>query len=132
MESNYHMELATKNLKLQEQQRKSSKTYYEKNKERLIKLNLDKINEIKLTEAYKEKKAKWNKITIEKTRAKRDIERAANPNARPRGRPLKTKLMEHVISDTTDTDQTSNYISSSASSDSLSDILKNILIYPKR
>ena len=56
MDNNYHMELAVKYLKHQEQQRKASKAYYEKNWERLIKLNLDKINEIKETEEYKEQK----------------------------------------------------------------------------
>ena len=50
MENNYHMELAVKYLTHQEQQRKASKTYYENNRERLIKLNLDKINEIRETE----------------------------------------------------------------------------------
>ena len=134
METNYHLELATKYLKIQERQRQASKRYYEKNKERLIKLNLDKINEIKETEEYKAKKARWNKTTLEKTKAIRDAERAANPNAKPRGRPLKQKLIECiVISDTSgELEQNLNYISSSTSSDSLSDMLKNILISPKR
>ena len=44
------------------------------NKERLIKLNLDKINEIKETEEYKAKKARWNKTTLEKTKAIRDAQ----------------------------------------------------------
>ena len=130
METNYHLELATKYLKIQERQRQASKRYYEKNKERLIKLNLDKINEIKETEEYKAKKARWNKTTLEKTKAIRDAERAANPNAKPRGRPLKQKLIECIVlSDTSEElEQNLNYISSSTSSDSLSDILKNILI----
>ena len=54
MESNYHLELATTYLKLQERQRKASKTYYEKHRERLINLNLDDMNEINETEEYKE------------------------------------------------------------------------------
>ena len=41
MENNYHMELAVKYLKHQEQQRKASKAYYEKTRERLIKFNID-------------------------------------------------------------------------------------------
>ena len=44
MGTNYHLELATKYLKIKERQRQASKKYYEKHKERLIKLNLDKIN----------------------------------------------------------------------------------------
>ena len=133
MENNYHLELATKYLKNQERQRQASKRYYEKNKERLIKLNLDKINEIKETEEYKEKKARWNKATIEKTRTRRDIERAANPNAKPRGRPLKQKLIECIVlSDTSEElEQNLNYISSSTSYDSLSDILKKYPYNPE-
>ena len=134
METNYHLELATKYLKIQERQRQASKRQYETNKERLIKLNLDKINEIKETEEYKAKKARWNKTTLEKTKAIRDAERATNPNAKPRGRPLKQTLIECIgISDASEEgEQNLNYISSSTSSDSLSDILKNILINKKR
>ena len=121
MEAKYHLELATKYLKIQERQRQASKRYYEKNKERLIKLNLDKINEIKETEEYKAKKARWNKTTLEKTKAIRDAERAANPNAKPRGRPLKQKLIECIVlSDASEElEQNLSYISSSTSSDSL-------------
>ena len=36
MENNYHMELAVKYLKHQEQQRKASKTYYEKTEKDLL------------------------------------------------------------------------------------------------
>ena len=133
METNYHLELATKYLKIQERQRQASKRYYEKNKERLIKLNLDKINDIKETEEYKAKKARWNKTTIEKTKAIRDAERAANPNAKPRGRPLKQKLIECIVLyDTSEElEQKLNYISSSTSSDSLSDIFKKYPYKPE-
>ena len=133
MEANHHLELATKYLKIQERQRQASKRYYEKNKERLIKLNLDKINEIKETEEYKAKKARWNKTTLEKTKAIRDAERAANPNAKPRGRPLKQKLIECIVlSDTSEElEQNLNYTSSSTSSDSLSDILKKYPYKPE-
>ena len=86
------MELATKFLKLQEQQRKSSKTYYEKNKERLIKLNLDKINEIKSTEEYKEKKAKWNKITVEKNKSKAQHRKSSKPKRKAKGATIKHKI----------------------------------------
>ena len=78
METNYHLELATKYLKIQERQRQASKKYYEKNKERLIKLNLDKINEIKETEEYK-KKARWNKATIEKNKSNTRCRKGSKP-----------------------------------------------------
>ena len=131
MESNYHLELATKYLKIQERQRQASKKYNEKNKERLMKLNLDKINEIKTTDEYKEKKARWNQVTLAKTKAQRDIARAANPNARPRGRPLKPPLIAPVTSDTSSTEQNFNEILSDTSSDTLSDILKRYPYIPK-
>ena len=129
MDNNYHMELANKYLKLQEMQRKASKTYYETNREKLIKLNLDKINEIKSTDEYKEKKARWNQVTLAKAKAKRDAARAANPNAKPRGRPANKSLIEYNTSDTSSAEQNFNDILSETSSEALSDILKR---YPYR
>ena len=127
MESNYHLELATKYLKIQERQRQASKKKMRKNKERLIKLNLDKINEIKTTDEYKEKKARWNQVTLAKTKATRDIARAANPNARPRGRPLKTPLIDHSSNETSSAEYSSN--DTETTSESLGDVLKR---YPYR
>ena len=124
MEINFNMDMATKYFKHLEQQRKASKICYEKHRERLIKLNIEKFNEIKTTNEYKEKKAIWNKATVAKTKAKRDAERAANPNSRPRGRPLKTILM-----DNTPNEKSSETSSETSTSDSLSDILKR---YPYR
>ena len=69
MNNNIDNELAVKYLKLREQQRIVSKKYYDKNSERLIKASLDRINNIKSTDEFKEKKARWNQITVAKTKA---------------------------------------------------------------
>ena len=127
MNNNIDNELAVKYLKLREQQRIASKKYYDKNSERLIKASLDRINNIKSTDEFKEKKARWNQITVAKTKAKKEEERASNPNARARGRPLKIQSLSSF------SEQLINEISSSSetSSESLSDVLKRFPYRPE-